>query len=483
MFFAIVGENKHCKPSKGLKGKCPYCEEEVIAKCGQIKTHHWAHLSNSNCPYKENKGEWHRQWQEKFDENWQEVLLINQENGERNIADIKTQSGFVIEFQHSHIDIAEREAREKFYKNMIWVVDATESKTMLKYFNQKLEGKQDIEGFNIDNFDYDKLKTWYNSFVPVFYDLYGLEDGTEKTEIQKYLYCVFPKEYTCYGCHYVLSIERDVFVKLATQDKLCYLLKVKHYIKKCAILFNMARNAVVEAMQKTSGAKKYRDNIKILNEKQAQKKAIIHQNAIPKAKHLENIFNLIRKQPEFVYPFYKDIDIVSAKLNIVLKNKLDYDLAPIFNPQWQNSKYTYDEVYILCGKNNYLAICEDIKNCNIRNFLCCPKNGTTLNEYWKNIKKDAMFFNGKIKHFGKLVEFSGYPILKIIDRKKKYISVLCQNYLDGQKQNNYSLIHVIHDKDLYVHYQYYSTEQIRIFLSMVCNNNDMKVEDIKILFP
>ena len=484
MFFAIVGNDKHHRPEKGLKGKCPFCEEEVVAKCGQIKTHHWAHLANSNCQYKENKGEWHRQWQEKFDDNWQEILMINQENGEKNIADIKTPSGLVIEFQHSHIEIAEREAREKFYKNMVWVVDATQSKIMQKYFNQKLEGKQDIEGFNIDNFEYDKFKTWHRSQVPVFYDLYGLEDSTEKTELQKYLYCVFPQDYTCYGCRYVLSIERNVFIKLVKDEKLNELLKIK--IEKIKEIQQKRREEIKRQEEERKEKerkrqKEYEDYARKVKEEERKQKAITHQNAIPKSTHLEKIFDLIHQQKELVYSFYRNIDILSAKLNIVRDNKLPYTLADYFNPQWQNYKHKYSEIYILCSTKTYLGICNDFKNCNIRKFLCCPENGTTLNEYWKNIKKDTMFFTGKIKHFGKSVEFSGYPILKIADKNKKYISVLCQNYLDGKKQNNYSLVHIIYNENCYIHYQYYATSEILIFLKNVCNNNNIEVRDINII--
>ena len=40
-----------------------------------------------------------------------------------HIADVKTDRGIVIEFQHSFLHRNERESREKFYQNMVWVVD------------------------------------------------------------------------------------------------------------------------------------------------------------------------------------------------------------------------------------------------------------------------------------------------------------------------------------------------------------------------
>jgi len=38
---------------------------------------------------------------------------------------VRTQHGLVIEFQHSHLDPGERTERERFYRNMLWIVDGT----------------------------------------------------------------------------------------------------------------------------------------------------------------------------------------------------------------------------------------------------------------------------------------------------------------------------------------------------------------------
>lgn len=91
MKFAIVGNNKHQRPTKGVKGFCPVCGEEVLAKCGNIKAHYWSHLANSKCVYKGNKGEWHLSWQNEFPDDWQEVLLINPENGEKILRMLEVQ--------------------------------------------------------------------------------------------------------------------------------------------------------------------------------------------------------------------------------------------------------------------------------------------------------------------------------------------------------------------------------------------------------
>jgi len=47
-------------------------------------------------------------------------------DGEIHRADVVTQFGIVIEFQHSQMTDAERLSREYFYKNLVWVLDGRE---------------------------------------------------------------------------------------------------------------------------------------------------------------------------------------------------------------------------------------------------------------------------------------------------------------------------------------------------------------------
>lgn len=55
----------------------------------------------------------------------EEVFLPNKQSGEKHIADVCTKYGLVIEFQHSYICPEESLSRERFYKNMVWVVYVT----------------------------------------------------------------------------------------------------------------------------------------------------------------------------------------------------------------------------------------------------------------------------------------------------------------------------------------------------------------------
>lgn len=116
MKFAIVN-NEKLEAEKGLSGICPICQEQVIPKCGQYRINHWAHKSINHCDkWWESETEWHRNWKDLFPKEWQEVVAYDDQTGEKHIADIKTNSNLVVEFQHSNISDEERISRESFYK-------------------------------------------------------------------------------------------------------------------------------------------------------------------------------------------------------------------------------------------------------------------------------------------------------------------------------------------------------------------------------
>lgn len=127
MKFALVGEQRQ-EAQPGLSGSCPACGNQMLAKCGEVRIWHWAHQGNRMCdPWWENETEWHRVWKGHFPVNWQEVVQ-HSESGERHIADVKTDRGWVIEFQHSHIKPEERLSRDTFYSKLVWVVDGSRRK-------------------------------------------------------------------------------------------------------------------------------------------------------------------------------------------------------------------------------------------------------------------------------------------------------------------------------------------------------------------
>jgi hypothetical protein len=97
----------------------------MIAKCGARTIRHWAHSPKRNCdPWWENETPWHRKWKSYFPEDWRERILPDPPlTNEKHIADVKTGTGRVIEFQNSPMPPDQRDARENFYGDMIWIVN------------------------------------------------------------------------------------------------------------------------------------------------------------------------------------------------------------------------------------------------------------------------------------------------------------------------------------------------------------------------
>lgn len=472
MKFAIVGNNKHQKPTKGTKGICPLCGETVLAKCGNIKSYYWSHLSDSKCAYKENKGEWHIDWQNKFPDDWQEVLLVDPSTNEKNIADIQTPTGFVLEFQHSHIKDEEKTARENFYKNMVWVVDGANWKKIEAFFENKFKtlSEGEPEKFRIDQYDYETNFSliWANASVPTIYDFYDAQSAENASKWHEYLFVCFP--YRDWVGFYVVPIKRQNFIKIAREDRLQ---KMVHDIQRSIDKKSQQKQKAIDIRER-----KRQKRLQKQREEEQRKRIITRQNAKPKVARLKDVFGVIKQQKQFVYPFYDSSDTLIAKLKFTNGLNLQF-LEDIYNPQYK--RYNSND-WIECGDNAYLCVDdEDIKNCNVRTFPCCPKEGQKLNDYYKNISKNTVFFAGEIGKEGNKRAFAGFPWIIFVDKGSKTISVLCKNFLDGKEQNNFSLVHIVLVDGVYYHYQYYSTKHIGIFLRMVCNNNQMTVSDIKIL--
>ncbi|NQT13908.1 MAG: hypothetical protein HQ582_14235 [Planctomycetes bacterium] len=110
-------------------GICQFCSDKMVSKCGPKTTWHWAHAPKRNCdPWWENETPWHREWKSRFPEEWRECVHHDPETNEKHIADIKTDSGLIIEFQNSPMSLIELRSREKFYGNMIWIVNGEKFK-------------------------------------------------------------------------------------------------------------------------------------------------------------------------------------------------------------------------------------------------------------------------------------------------------------------------------------------------------------------
>jgi competence protein CoiA len=216
MRFAI-GNMERREAEPGLSGECPACGKAMIAKCGQHRVHHWAHRGKRTCdPWFESETKWHRVWKNNFPAKCQEFIQHDGQSGEKHIADVRTPDGLVIEFQHSHLDPLERAARERFYGNMVWVVDGTRLQRDYPRFNK---GKHDlrrtiIQGQFLLAFPDECFPAmWLDSSVPVIFDFRGMDEDQPSDEFRDTLWCLLPGRVE--GSAVVVGMLRGEFAKVA----------------------------------------------------------------------------------------------------------------------------------------------------------------------------------------------------------------------------------------------------------------------------
>ncbi len=201
MKYALINDElQEARP--GLSGKCNLCGHPAISKCGDVKIWHWAHSGRRMCdPWWEKETEWHRAWKGQFPKEYQEIIHFA-ENGEKHIADVKIDQGYVIEFQHSRIEPEEQQAREYFYKKMTWIVDGKRRSRDKDKFSEiwdqskSLDSKENVR--RVCDIFFDEcalLRDWMGSNVPVFFDF-----GEDR------LFGLLPK--TMEG-RYIFRLERD----------------------------------------------------------------------------------------------------------------------------------------------------------------------------------------------------------------------------------------------------------------------------------
>lgn len=125
LYARVGGDVLHAIHTQENTAVCPTCDWEVRAKRGTVVAHHWAHAPGASCdPWKSSAmSKWHWDWQERFPRESREFVL------ERHRADVLLKSEAdpddfqVIEFQNSSISEVDRQNREDFWGDVIWVLN------------------------------------------------------------------------------------------------------------------------------------------------------------------------------------------------------------------------------------------------------------------------------------------------------------------------------------------------------------------------
>jgi hypothetical protein len=169
---------------------CPLCNQEVIAKCGEIKVWHWAHKSNNECDsFGEPETEWHLNWKNEFPKENQEVIISENELLERDIKKHSTHdpdkkhradvmiNDLIIEFQNSPISPEQIMEREEFYDNMIWVFNG---ETLGRGIN--LRKRNNIVTFRWKN----PSKSLWNCRKPIYFDFSNYNDKYKQELMERF---------------------------------------------------------------------------------------------------------------------------------------------------------------------------------------------------------------------------------------------------------------------------------------------------------
>jgi competence protein CoiA len=122
MIYAVTENGRKDEATPGASARCPHCKAEVIPKCGEIKTWHWAHRDVEDCDHwGEPETDWHRSWKAQIPADRAEATI--KRFGEEHRADITRPDGTVVELQHSSLSPEEIREREAFYGSMVWLFD------------------------------------------------------------------------------------------------------------------------------------------------------------------------------------------------------------------------------------------------------------------------------------------------------------------------------------------------------------------------
>lgn len=215
MQYALVNTEKmEATPDLNGQGLCPGCLQPVTAICGDQRIWHWRHRTKKTCDrWWETETQWHRDWKNNFPSEWREDIKYDSNTGEKHIADVRTPHGLVIEFQNSRIDPLERAVRERFYGNMVWVVNGTRLKNDFPRFVKGQYLRQfmnNVEFFLVPCPEKCFPASWLQSVAPVIFDFRDVAAIDSSDVRREHLWCLFPGRAEGYAV--LAALSRQSFV-------------------------------------------------------------------------------------------------------------------------------------------------------------------------------------------------------------------------------------------------------------------------------
>ena len=103
--------------------RCPGCEAPVLARVGEQRVAHWAHVRKTYCPVAAGETLWHREWKSLGRPEEIEVVRPEWPANRADLCLVENDHLQVVELQHSGITLETIQQRELAYRDVVWIVD------------------------------------------------------------------------------------------------------------------------------------------------------------------------------------------------------------------------------------------------------------------------------------------------------------------------------------------------------------------------
>ena len=198
---------------------CPLCKSPLIAKCGDVRVHHWSHKKGCICDeWREADCEWRHRWLELFSHC--EVEPIIEKNGSKHFADIRTKNGTTILLRRGKVNPSELQLMEMFFDGLVWIVDLSRNRKAASELTKGLRCGTLRQAFRnayrtIGGQAECFPDVWSRCRYPVVFDCSG-EAMTDQL-ISGYLWCLLPcEENSRSDDRFVLRYRKAKLVRMLT---------------------------------------------------------------------------------------------------------------------------------------------------------------------------------------------------------------------------------------------------------------------------
>lgn len=128
MIFGLNENSERIDIEDSLKGEkyyCPCCGSELIQKKGTVNTWHFAHKTLTECDNWYEESEWCIKWVRLFDSDFREVIIKNENDDKKRVADVKYKK-LVLKLQPKSLSGEEFKERIDYFSkenNLVYLVD------------------------------------------------------------------------------------------------------------------------------------------------------------------------------------------------------------------------------------------------------------------------------------------------------------------------------------------------------------------------